>query len=158
MRVIRWGLGVVLPALLVIGSTGIQASAPGAGIFASDTGNDRIVQMDDMTCAGCTTLGGGHGNGTNQFHGPKGIFVDTVGKIYVTDADNDRVVRVNDLTGTGWTTFGGGTRAASSSSPAKVARPGESTDSMARVAPSETLRERFTCRTVGTTGSCGSMT
>lgn len=96
---------MVLFALLMVGSAGTQAPASSAKIYIVDSGNDRIVRIDDMTGAGWTTFGT-FGDGTNQFSDPKGIFVDTAGRIYVTDDDSNRIVRVNDMNGSGWATFG----------------------------------------------------
>lgn len=73
----------------------------------ADTGNNRIVRMDDMTGTGWTTLGTS-GTGINQFRYPRRIFVDRARRIYVTDYGTGRIVRVNDMTGAGWTTLGCG--------------------------------------------------
>jgi len=70
----------------------------------TDSSNNRIVRINDLTGAGWTTFGR-KGSGANQFLNPIGIFVDVAGKIYVTDSWNNRIVRINDLTGAGWTTF-----------------------------------------------------
>ena len=80
------------------------ALAP-AHIYVTDGGHNRIVQMDDMTGTGWTTLGTA-GTGTNQFASPTGIFVDTDGRIYVADYNNNRIVRMDNITGAGWTTLG----------------------------------------------------
>jgi len=74
-------------------------------VYVADTGNNRIVRMDDMTGANWTTLGK-TGTGTNQFQSPYDIFVDAAGKIYVTDNTNCRVVRIDNMSGKNWTTFG----------------------------------------------------
>ena len=71
----------------------------------ADTGNDRIIRMNDMNGAGWTALGR-EGNGPNKFDRPGGLFVDAGRKIYVADSWNHRVVRMNNTTGAGWTTFG----------------------------------------------------
>ncbi len=76
--------------MLMVGSAGAQAPAPGAGIFVVDAGNNRIVRMDDMAGAGWTTLGSG-GSGVNQFVSPAGIAVDRAGRIYVVDTGNHRI-------------------------------------------------------------------
>ena len=74
-------------------------------IYVADSGNSRIVRVDDITGVGWTTLGT-YGTGVNQFSHPHGIFVDGAGRIYVADSGNNRIVRVNDMTGTGWKTLG----------------------------------------------------
>jgi hypothetical protein len=43
-------------------------------ILVADTGNARIVRMEDMTGAGWTALGS-LGNGTNHFVSPNSVFV-----------------------------------------------------------------------------------
>jgi hypothetical protein len=78
--------------------------SPTGKIFVADTGNDRIVRIDDMTGRGWTTFGTS-GSGVNQFRSPEGIFVNATGQIFVADAGNHRLVRINDMTGSGWTTF-----------------------------------------------------
>lgn len=74
-------------------------------VYVADTGNNRIVRMDDMTGANWTTFGK-TGTGTNQFQNPYGIFVNAAGRIYVTDNINCRVVRIDNMSGKNWTTFG----------------------------------------------------
>ncbi len=90
--------------------SGVFVDAAGR-IYVADSGNRRIVRMDDMTGAGWTTLGKCPPTqvsciGVNQFHSPVGIFVDAAGRIYVVDSGNSRIVRVDDMTGAGWTTLG----------------------------------------------------
>ena len=74
-------------------------------IYLTDSGNNRIVRMDDMTGAGWISLGS-TGTGTKQFQLPSGIHVDGGGKIYVTDSGNNRIVRMDDMTGAGWISLG----------------------------------------------------
>jgi sugar lactone lactonase YvrE len=78
-------------------------------IFVSDTGNNRIVRMDDMTGTNWTTFGSA-GNGVDQLSGPEGVFVDLADNnaIYIADTGNNRIVRMDDMTGTNWSTFGTG--------------------------------------------------
>ncbi len=73
MRTIGWGLSIVLLALLIVGSAGARTPAPSSGIFVADTGNNRIVRIDDMTGAGWTTFGT-RGSGINQFSDPRVLF------------------------------------------------------------------------------------
>jgi streptogramin lyase len=47
---------------------------PDQKIYVADSGNHRIVRMDDMTGTNWTTLGS-MGSGTDQFHFPDGIAV-----------------------------------------------------------------------------------
>jgi DNA-binding beta-propeller fold protein YncE len=87
-------------------SPATNSSSPAAPqIYVSDTDNDRIVRMDDMTGAGWTALGS-RGKGTNQFHRPTAIFVDASGRVYVADYLNDRFVQMDDMTGRGWRAIG----------------------------------------------------
>jgi hypothetical protein len=77
------------------------------GIYVADTGNHRIVKMNDTTGAGWQSLGGPlQGPGVNQFSSPGDIYLDSQNRIYVADRDNNRIVRMNDITGAGWTTYG----------------------------------------------------
>lgn len=70
-------------------------------IYVADSGNGRIVRMDDMTGKNWLTLSG---SGSGQFTGPISVFVNSAGNIFVVDGN--RIVRINDMTGAGWTTFG----------------------------------------------------
>ena len=112
MRVVRgWtirflsGVGL-LGLLLGLGSL-YSYGAIGGGplIYVIDTNNNRVVQMDNMTGAGWVGFGIS-GKGINQLNIPRGIFVDTAGKIYVADFGNSRIVRMDDMTGSGWVTLG----------------------------------------------------
>ncbi|MCA9790822.1 MAG: NHL repeat-containing protein [Candidatus Eremiobacteraeota bacterium] len=76
------------------------------GIWISDTGNGRIVYMEDMTGKGFTTLGYA-GFGLGRFLEPGQVWVDEQGRIYIADAGNNRVVRVDEMTGRGWVEMGG---------------------------------------------------
>src|SRR2546426_690719 len=95
---------------------GIAVTAAGQ-IFVVDSGNDRIVRINDMTGgAGWTTFGTrGRGVRTsygyvstevNHFFTPRGIAVTAAGEIFVTDLLTHRIVRIHGMTGAGWTTFG----------------------------------------------------
>jgi hypothetical protein len=59
MCVIRRGLMLILPAILMVGSAGAQTPATSAAekIYVADRDNSRIVRIDDMTGAGWTTFG-----------------------------------------------------------------------------------------------------
>ena len=88
-----------------IGSGSMFVNTDYEPVYVADTGNNRIVRMDDMTGANWTTFGK-TGTGTNQFQSPYGIFVNAAGKIYVTDNINCRVVRIDNMSGKNWTAFG----------------------------------------------------
>ena len=70
----------------------------------ADSGNDRIVRIDDMTGKNWVSFGQ-PGAGTGQFNVPASIFVNSAGNIFVADG-NERIVRISDMTGAGWITFG----------------------------------------------------
>jgi streptogramin lyase len=74
-------------------------------VYVADTGNSRIVRIDDMFGANWVSFGTA-GAGTSQFQSPYGIFVNPKGSIYVTDNLNCRVVRFDDMAGKNWTSFG----------------------------------------------------
>ena len=84
--------------------TGIALDSQGR-IYIVDSGNNRIVRIDDITGANRVDLGAA-GVGTNQFSLPMGIFIDSNHLIYVADTGNNRIVRFNDITGAGWTMLG----------------------------------------------------
>ncbi|MHB9131571.1 MAG: hypothetical protein ACYDBB_10845 [Armatimonadota bacterium] len=75
------------------------------GYYIADTGNNRIVKVNDWTGAGWTALGT-FGRDNLQFNGPSIIRLGPDGKIYVLDRYNARVVRMDDMTGAGWVSLG----------------------------------------------------
>jgi sugar lactone lactonase YvrE len=77
----------------------------GGRIYVADSGNNRIVRMDDMSGAGWTAFGK-PGSGSSQFTHPARVALDSGGRIYVADMGNSRIVRMDDMSGTGWTDFG----------------------------------------------------
>src|SRR5437667_9808479 len=74
-----------------------------ARIYITDSEDDRIVRINNMSRKGSTWLGE---RGGKQFSEPRGIFVDGAGRIYIADASNHRIVRMDDMTGAGWTALG----------------------------------------------------
>jgi hypothetical protein len=87
-------------------STAVAFDADGL-IYVADSGNGRIVRMNDLTGAGWTTLTqspviGGY---TYSFRSPVGVAVDPPHRIYVADASSPTasVIRVDDMTGANWT-------------------------------------------------------
>ena len=70
---------------------GVALDASGH-IYIADSGNCRIVRVDDMSGTNWTTLGSS-GSGTNQFDHPWGVAVDRGGNIYGADIRNNRIVR-----------------------------------------------------------------
>ena len=75
-------------------------------IYLTDSGNARIIRMDDMQGNGWITLGT-RGKGKSQFGRPSGIFVTEQGQIYIADQDVRWIVRFDDMSGKGWTVFYG---------------------------------------------------
>ncbi len=73
--------------------------------FVADSGNDRIVRMDDGSGKNWTAFGS-LGSGIDQFDGPVAVYENPAGKIFVVDAGNSRIVQMDDLSGTNWVTFG----------------------------------------------------
>jgi len=76
------------------------------GIYISDSGNHRLIYMEDLSGKGRKAFGRpGHEPG--YFLHPSQVWVDPKGKIFVADRDNDRVVRMDALNGWGWVTLDG---------------------------------------------------
>jgi hypothetical protein len=84
---------------------------PAGHIHLTDSGNSRVVRVDDMTGTNWTTYGS-MGIGVGGFYAPTGIFVDANGRIDVIDAaesvygTDDGIVRMDDMTGKNWLRFG----------------------------------------------------
>ena len=74
-------------------------------IYVADSGNHRLVRMDDMSGAGWTTVGT-PGSGVKQFNYILKVAVDPSLSNRVTDAGTNRIVRMYDMNGAGWSTFG----------------------------------------------------
>lgn len=75
-------------------------------IYIADSGNNRIIRIDDMTGTNFTTYGS-LGAGTGQFNFPTRVRIDSNNKIYIVDRNNNRIVRIDDMNGGGWTIFTG---------------------------------------------------
>src|SRR5205807_9835371 len=76
-------------------------------IYVADTGNRRIVRMDDIDGTNWVTLTQSsviYGY-IFSFASPIGVAVDAAGRIYVADGYRPSVVRVDDMTGTNWTSI-----------------------------------------------------
>ena len=83
-------------------------------IYVPDTGNARLVRMDDMNGTNWTELRQSPPvNGVSYYslQSPAAISLDPAGRIYVADNQSYRatIVRVDDMTGTNWTSFYTGT-------------------------------------------------
>lgn len=80
----------------------------GDSLLVLDAGNCRVVSIDDIGGAGWTSYGergrpapGERAEGA--FADPKGVAVDTSGRIWVTDPGANRVTRIDAIDGSGWT-------------------------------------------------------
>lgn len=104
---LSWRLRLAALLVCAIGTAGhVQAgSTDRARIYVVDTGNSRIVRIDEMAGTGWTAIGR-RGSGVSEFRNPEGIFVERSGRVYVADTENHRVVRFDDMIGTGWRSLG----------------------------------------------------
>lgn len=81
--------------------SGIAVDSSGK-IYVMDTGNSRLVGIDDMNGTNWTSFGSA-GSGANQFASFASVAVDSANHIYVADTGNRRIVRMDDMKGTNWT-------------------------------------------------------
>jgi streptogramin lyase len=83
------------------------AFLPGGRLVVLDAGNCRLVRMDDITGAGWTSYGR-RGRPTSgdpargAYADPRGLAVDTAGRIWVCDPGAGRVTRIDAFDGSGW--------------------------------------------------------
>jgi len=89
---------------------GVATDASG-NIYVADYENHRIQKWGPEAPAfsnGATVAGGnGQGSAMNQFYGPLGIAIDSIGNIYVTDAGNKRIQKWAPGASFGTTVAGG---------------------------------------------------
>src|SRR5258706_16442447 len=84
--------------------SGISVDSAGR-IYVMDTGNNRLVRMDDMHGTNWTTMNG-IGSGVGQFaQYVAPVAFDASGRIYVADTGNKQIVPMDDRNGTNWTTL-----------------------------------------------------
>jgi len=81
-----------LLGLLIIGGSNSASQ-----LFAGDDSQRDFVQ---------NRIALNHNNERYHFKSPRGLALDSAGKIYVADTDNHRIVRMDDMTGKNWITFG----------------------------------------------------
>jgi len=94
------------PAAIALGISRDSVGAPTvSNILIADSGNNRIVLVNDLLGTGWTTFGT-VGAGTSQFNAPSGVAFGQRGKIFVSDAGNSRLISVDGLTGDNWTVLG----------------------------------------------------
>jgi DNA-binding beta-propeller fold protein YncE len=83
-----------------------KPDAAKGGLLIADTGNHRIVFIDNMEGENPKVLGR-PGHGAGFFLHPTQVWVDPLGKIFVADRDNDRIIRMEQMNGLGWTEMAG---------------------------------------------------
>lgn len=81
--------------------SGIAVDAAGR-IYVMDTGNSRLVRIDDMNGNNWISYGTA-GSDVDQFASFTSVAIDASGRIYVADTGNLRIVRFDDMSGTNWT-------------------------------------------------------
>jgi hypothetical protein len=75
-------------------------------IYVVDTGNNRVIRMNDISGAGWTEVGR-YGSGDGELNNPTGICVSPDFEVYVADTGNHRIVRFVDMASSGWDILGG---------------------------------------------------
>jgi hypothetical protein len=80
----------------------------GNSLLVLDSGNCRVVSIDDIGGGGWTAYGergrpGPGDPGEGRFADPRGLAVDTSGRIWVSDPGAGRVTRIDAIDGSGWT-------------------------------------------------------
>lgn len=94
---------LLLPSLLSGDAGQILSPIPAnreaaARIYVADTGNQRVVRIDDMKGSNWMTYGSA-GRTAEDFFWPVDIHVDRSGTIYVLDWSPRRVISMSDLNG-----------------------------------------------------------
>lgn len=78
-------------------------------VYIADSGNNRIVRMDDISGRGWVEVGT-FGHGADHLYGPNCVAVDSKIRIYVgddtTDDTRERIIRFDDMKGSNWVAFG----------------------------------------------------
>jgi len=74
-------------------------------IYIADSGDGRIVRIDDMDGSNFVVYGS-YGGGPGHFSAPEDVRVDAAGRVYALDGERCRIVRIDDLSGRNWTTYG----------------------------------------------------
>ena len=83
-----------------------KPNARDIGILVSDTGNHRIICIQDMKGKNLKSFGfPGHGIG--RLLNPAQVWVDHLGRIYIADKGNHRIIRMDNMTGLGWSEMDG---------------------------------------------------
>ena len=98
-----------------LGSTGSTTSlsapagvhADSLGVYVADTGNNRILYVDDATDTPITIAGTGDAGFSGdesvavlaELNGPTGVFVVSSGNVYIVDSGNHRIRMIDDESG-----------------------------------------------------------
>ncbi|QBR91997.1 NHL repeat-containing protein [Nocardioides euryhalodurans] len=83
------------------------AFLPAGRLVVLDSGNRRLVVVDDVSGAGWTTYGHpGLSPSEGGFVDPRGLAVDASGRMWVSDPGAHRLTRVNSPAGDGWVEIG----------------------------------------------------
>jgi uncharacterized protein (TIGR03437 family) len=91
---------------------------PAGNVYISDTGHNRVIQVDTAgnihTVAGTGTPGdAGGGGGLGELYGPTGLALDSAGDLYIADTQNQRIQEltvsgtISTIVGTGTAGFSG---------------------------------------------------
>lgn len=75
---------------------------PSGRLLVADSGNRRVVRVDDISGANWISYGQAGATGAGTFADPRGIAVDGEGRIWISDPGARRVTTIDDLDGTGW--------------------------------------------------------
>lgn len=76
---------------------------PFGRLLVVDSGNHRLVRVDDIGGSNWVSYGRAGVTGAGRFADPRGIAVDGGGRIWITDPGARRVTAIDDLDGSGWT-------------------------------------------------------
>ncbi|MGZ9585114.1 YIP1 family protein [Paenibacillus marinisediminis] len=69
--------------------------SPQGQVVIADTGNNRIIMLDEQWKVQRVIESFDHNGQTDAFNQPEGVFVDTAGQLYVADTFNRRIVQLN---------------------------------------------------------------
>ena len=90
-----------LPGLGVCGldaPTDLAVNDQGDVLYVADTGNHRVILLSQGF--GCDAFAfGTEGDGEGEFNSPRGIAIDSMGRIYVADSGNNRLQRFESIAG-----------------------------------------------------------
>jgi len=74
-------------------------------IYVTDTNENVVISIDDMTGAGYAYFG--YVGSNSLFKQPTGLWVDGSAPIYVASQNSNQIARFNDITGVSYQAFGG---------------------------------------------------